>query len=554
LENVRKFVPDEDEQKIDLHAYWKIFWRKKFYLLIPLVLSLVIAFFGVRELTPVYESSTLVSAEEQNILAGTMSRYVTPENNRRQDQRRRFQAMIETRLMSREFLEGVIQDLGLHRSYAIRNPSGENGDPDGLSEEELKMRKLVRVLRNKISVHATLPGFYSISVLDSDPGTAHILASKISDKYIEVTQQAKIQGLRQAGAFSDEQLAQYKEKLEDAEKELDRVRRELATTSAETNPINSANIHLADARVKSLEAQVGRNEMGLSRVRERLSSVLNMIPSTERISMDETLDNLERQLLADTEERILQELTGGQAADADLTSYEALWEELRSRIAEIVHDEYSEIAADIRPLITEYFFQRKQTSFFRSIERRLNSFIEQYRNNINRRPQLLREESKLAHEVETNQAIYDAFLESKTSAQINEAIQSTNLGVRINVIEKAERPINPVKPNRIRVIAMAAIFGLICGFGSILVTEYMDDSFRTVDEVQKILKLPVLGTIPKTVSHFAWEKQRRGRMLLVWTIGVILFVTMISGAMFIYAKALQESSIGVELSEDLLGR
>jgi hypothetical protein len=104
------------------------------------------------------------------------------------------------------------------------------------------------------------------------------------------------------------------------------------------------------------------------------------------------------------------------------------------------------------------------------------------------------------------------------------------------------------------VIVIAAMFGLICGLGAILVTEYMDDSFRTVDEVQRVLKIPVLGTIPKTVSHFAWEKKRRGRMIMLWTAGLILFIAMISGAMFIYAKALQESSIGVELSEDLLGR
>ena len=58
------------------------------------------------------------------------------------------------------------------------------------------------------------------------------------------------------------------------------------------------------------------------------------------------------------------------------------------------------------------------------------------------------------------------------------------------------------------------MFGIVCGLGSIIVTEYMDDSFRSVEEVQRILKLPVLGTIPKTVSHFAWERKKKGRMVL----------------------------------------
>ncbi len=555
MENIRKFVPDEKEQKIDLQAYWKIIWRKKFFLLVPLVLSLVIAVLGARRLTPVYESYALITAEEQNIFAGTMTRYITPVETRRQDRNRRYMAMIKTRVMSREFLEMVIIDLGLHRSYELRATASENGDLEAQSGEELTIRLLVGRLRSKINVRTTLPGFFRIGVLDSDAGTAHVLASIISDKYIEVSRQAKLQGLRQAGAFSDAQLAIYKEKLEDAERELDQVRRELATTSAGTNPINIANVHIAEARVKSLSARVGRNEMGLNRVRERLTSVLfGMIPSTDRVETDEVLTNIEGQVLADTEERLLQELSGNETAVTDLTEYEALWEELRARISEIVHVEYSEFSNDVRPLITEYFFQRKQTNFLRSIERRLGGYIEQYRGNISRRPQLEREESKLTHEIGTNQAIYDAFLESKTTTQISEAMQSTNLGVRMSVIEKAERPIVPVKPDKLKIVVIAAMFGMICGVGSILVTEYMDDSFRSVDEVQRILKLPVLGTVPKTVSHFAWEKKKLGKIVLIWTVGLLLFITMVSGVMFIYAKALQESSIGVELSDDLLGR
>ena len=555
MENVRKFLPDEEEQKIDLYSYWKIFWRKKFYLIVPLVLSLVISILGVRKLTPVYESSTLVSAEEQNILAGTMSRYVTPVDNRRQDNSRRYRDMINTRIMSRKFLEVIIRDLGLHRSYGLRTEASGNGGLSELSEDELAIRRLVRILRRKISVRTAMPGFYRISVLDSDPGTAHVLAARISDKYIKVTQQAKLQGLRQAGAFSDEQLAIYKEKMEDSERELDRVRRELTTTSAETNPINTRNIHVAEARVVSLGARVERNEMGLNRVRKRLTSILyGMIPSTARIESDKTIMNMERQILADTEERIIQELGGDERVVIDLTAYEDLWEEMRGRVTEIVNEEYSEFSNDVRPLITEYFFQRKQTNFFRSIERRLSGFIEQYKANISRRPQLQREEGKLLHEVETNQAIYDAFLESKTTAQINEAIQSTTLGVRISVIEQAERPITPVKPDKMKIIVMAAMFGMICGLGLILLTEYLDDSFRTVNEVHRILQLPVLGTIPKTISHFAWEKKQRGKMILVWTIVLLLFITMVSGVMFVYAISLKGSSIGVELTEDPPGR
>ena len=46
----------------------------------------------------------------------------------------------------------------------------------------------------------------------------------------------------------------------------------------------------------------------------------------------------------------------------------------------------------------------------------------------------------------------------------------------------------------------------------------------------------------------------RSHTYLIWAIGMLLFITLVSGAMFIYAKTLQETSIGVELNENLLGR
>ena len=549
MENVRKYVPEEDSQKIDLQIYWKIFWRKKFYIIVPVILSFVIAAVGTRYLTPVYESSTLVSIEEQNILAQTMSRYITNVEQQQRVRERQYRAMIETRLRSRSFLETVIYDLGLNRSYNVRQDiENSKNNPTGLPVEERVIRRLVALLRDKIKVENTLPGFYQISILDSDPGTAHVLASKMAEKYIEVIQQSKLQGLRQAGAFSDEQLAIYKEKLDTAEKELSRVKRELAATDIETNPVNALNLHIADARKTTFQTEVERNRIALRRIRERLNSIFGMVPSTDRIGSDETVNNIENRLFARSNEGLLSMIAGDNASleEQDLST---IWEELRRRISEIILDEYSEFSADLRPLITEYYYQRSLVDYYSNRERKIQGYIDRYNENISIRPHLEREEARLNQDVETNRAIYQAFVESKTSAQITEAVQSTNLGVRVNIIEQAEKSFIPVKPNKLKIILLALVFGGACGLSAILITEYADDSFRSVEEVQRIMRVPVLGTVPKTVAHFAWEKKKRGKMMVVWIMGIFLFVSIMSGVLYMYAKALKSSGIGVELTE-----
>ncbi|UCF05321.1 MAG: hypothetical protein JSV33_15620 [bacterium] len=555
MENIRQRIPIEEEQKIDINLYWKIFWRKKFYLVVPLVISLAISMVGVRYLTPIYESFSMVTMEDQNILSRSMGRYMSPIEETRRSRNRQFRTMIEARLKNRAFLELIIKDLGLDRFPELRRTmeASRSRGQAALTEERL-MRILVSMLKRKINVQSPITGFFNISVYDTDPTTAFIIAQRVCEKYIDVTKQEQLTGLRQAGAFSDEQLAIYREKLETSEKELARVKREMIETDVESNPVFAGNVHLAETLVRSLDAQIGSSEIALKRVRERLRTIFGLVPSTEKVVQDETVNSLEDQITARGEEQLLYELRGEALNTDQEAAFEVKWDELRRRIAEIVRVEYSDFSEDLHPLITEYYFLRYQQDHHSLRKRKIRGYIDQFRKNIERWPLLEREQDRLNHEVETNRAIYQAFLESKTSAQISEAAQSTNLGLRVAVIEKADKPVRPVKPNKLKIILLALIFGGACGIGAILVTEYMDDSFRTVEEVQRHLKLPVVGTVPKTVARFPWERKKRGRMILLWIIGLFIFVTAVSGALYIYARSLKRTGIGIVLTGEEIER
>jgi hypothetical protein len=223
---------------------------------------------------------------------------------------------------------------------------------------------------------------------------------------------------------------------------------------------------------------------------------------------------------------------------------------LRLRIADLVQGEYRNLSAEVYPLIVEYFYQRSLNDYYSFVSRKLQGYLDQYTRNYEMRPGLEREFNRLTQDVETNRAIYKAFLESKTSARISEAAQTTNLGLSINVIERAEKPLTPVKPNPLKIMFLAVIFGGACGLGAIIVTEYIDDSFRSIDEVERLLKTPVLGTVPKMAAGFAWERKQRGLMVISWIVGVVLLVGIMSGALYIYANQLKSNGLGFELKED----
>jgi hypothetical protein len=59
---------------------------------------------------------------------------------------------------------------------------------------------------------------------------------------------------------------------------------------------------------------------------------------------------------------------------------------------------------------------------------------------------------------------------------------------------------------------LAFLAGPLLGFGAIILAEYLDNSLRTVEEIEHELGLPVLGTIPRLVSaNLRPGRQRRSR-------------------------------------------
>lgn len=66
----------------------------------------------------------------------------------------------------------------------------------------------------------------------------------------------------------------------------------------------------------------------------------------------------------------------------------------------------------------------------------------------------------------------------------------------IEVIDKAILPINPIKPNKVMNVAIAAVLGLMIGLFVVFIIEYLDNKIKTPQDIEKHLGLPILGVIP----------------------------------------------------------
>lgn len=66
----------------------------------------------------------------------------------------------------------------------------------------------------------------------------------------------------------------------------------------------------------------------------------------------------------------------------------------------------------------------------------------------------------------------------------------------VSIVDTAVTPTDPVKPNKKLNILIAFVVGLMASVGLVFLLEYMDNTVKTSDDVEKLLGIPVLGVIP----------------------------------------------------------
>ena len=66
----------------------------------------------------------------------------------------------------------------------------------------------------------------------------------------------------------------------------------------------------------------------------------------------------------------------------------------------------------------------------------------------------------------------------------------------VSIVDSAVTPDKPVKPNKKLNVLIAFVVGLMASVGLVFLLEYIDNTVKTSDDIEKLLGIPVLGVIP----------------------------------------------------------
>ena len=107
--------------------------------------------------------------------------------------------------------------------------------------------------------------------------------------------------------------------------------------------------------------------------------------------------------------------------------------------------------------------------------------------------------SQLTREVEIHDSLYRELKQKYESALISKAEKVSD----VSVVDRPVEPTKPIKPNKPLSRMAGFIIGLMLGLVSAFVVEHLDTSIGTIEEIESLLQIPVLGVIPhlQSIAH-----------------------------------------------------
>ncbi len=98
----------------------------------------------------------------------------------------------------------------------------------------------------------------------------------------------------------------------------------------------------------------------------------------------------------------------------------------------------------------------------------------------------------LKHEIESNRQLYDILLKQAKEISLTGSMENNS----IRIIDHAETPLTPVRPKPYLNIFVGILLGIFFGVCMALFAEYMDNTITTTEQIEKLIGLPALGSIP----------------------------------------------------------
>ena len=523
--------------------YLQILKRRQWSLILPTLFILLISTVVALVLPSVYRSTATILIEGQDIPVDFVVTSVTSYAEQRLQS-------INQRIMSSSVLAGLINQFDLYRNFRSRHTTEEVIE---------KIRKSVVLEPISAEVTDQRTGRSQIATIaftlsyegDEPPEKVQQVASTITSLFLKENIQARERQVKETSEFLENEMNRVKDHLKEIEGSISQFKKKHMNELPELLQVNMQSLNNIDQRINSLIDL-------LNSLKEREGylevQLTDMIPESEMIAVNTAEQRLEALKL---------ELLSLQAKYSNIhPDVGRMKSEIASLEKELNTPDKDIDGIEEDTVIEASKYDNPGNQVYNTVKAQLSSIKVQIENTETQIGTLHQSKSNYQHRIEASpkvdemyreitidrnntQGKYDDLMRKLMESRVSQGLEKEQKGERFTLIDPAQLPEKPYKPNRLAIMLIGVVLALGSGVGFAAVREYSDQSIRSADELTMATSYPVLATLPEIWTEKDFTRLRLSKIILISgsslaiIVGIITFHYLIMDLDVFWAKVVR---------------
>jgi len=471
--------------------------RQKTLIVCVVIVVVSLAIYLASVLPNVYQSNALILVTPQRVPTSFVASTVTIDLSERMQS-------ITQEIMSRTQLEKIVQEFSLYRKF-------------------IALEDRINLLRKSIKIESRRNNVFQLSFESEDPEKAREVTSRLGSLFIEQNLNAREQQAQGTKSFINAETERLRKELEEQEavvtkykashgyelpdqldtnlRSLEQLRRGLEANNQRLLALQDRKGVLqkqnVEADIPKADSPAGPVPLAVPGIGVTHSVQIEM-KKKELDSLLQRYSNKHPDVIRAKKEIQSLENDGGEPMSGQPNSTNS---SSTNPVKRVLLTQITDIDSEIKALQMQSEGIRNQISVLQA--------------RVDNTPVRALELAKISRGYDITLKKYQDLLAKSLESELSENMEKKQKSEQFQILDPANFPVKPARPNRLMIILMGLGAGLAGGIGLAIFWDNLDSSFKRSEEVNAYVNIPVLATLPALVTRGSVLEQRRAQGLLV---------------------------------------
>lgn len=372
-----------------------------------------------------------------------------------------------------------------------------------------EMQTAVDRLTERVGVKSTEDNLFELTATIGDSSMTDAensaLAQDVVQKLIDIFREENVAGNR--GQVADT-LAFLDQQLDDRKKELEAAEQRRLAFEAQ-NPELIGGTGSVTVRLNAMRDEMRDVDSDIAAAQSSLAAINGQISSTPRTIATFGQAGGARGSLAQAESQLTAMRARGLTdSHPDVQAQKRQIASLREQVA----DEPAGSVGAANPAYASLVAMRSERQAnLQALQARkaaLQSDISRLIATQAQEPTVAAEANRISRDYEVLKDKYDELLKDREEMRLRGQVETERSAFQFEVIDPPTAPSKPAAPNRPLLLVAVLIGGFAIGAGVAFVMGQLRSSFTTAEKLERVLDMPVIGTISRSITAADRRRER----------------------------------------------